>query len=232
VLAEKQIPGALQACRGSFKRDLLLALRRSGDIVNPLVFALIVVTLFPLGIGPEKSVLMAIAPGLVWVVALLACLLSADRVFRDDYLDGTLQQMLLSPQPTYFLVLAKVAVHWLVSGLAVTLVAPLLALLLSMANGGYWPLLVSLLLGTVSLSMIGAIGAALTVGLKRGGVLVALIVLPLYIPVLIFGAGAVQAGCQGLPYGGHLAVLAALTLLALVLSPLAIGGALRINMDD
>jgi heme exporter protein B len=232
MLDEQQIPGALQAWRGTFKRDLVLALRRSGDIINPLVFALIVVTLFPLGIGPEKSTLTAIAPGLVWVVALLACLLSADRVFRDDYLDGTLQQMLLSPQPSYFLVLAKVGVHWLVSGLAVTLVAPLLALMLSMATGGYLPLLVSLLLGTISLSMIGAIGAALTVGLKRGGVLVALIVLPLYIPVLIFGAGAVEAGCQGLPYSGHLAILGALTLMALVLAPLAIGGALRINMDD
>jgi heme exporter protein B len=215
-----------------FKRDVLLAFRNQGDIVNPLVFALIVVTLFPLGIGPEKQLLTTISPGLVWVVALLACLLSTDRIFRDDYLDGTLQQMLLSPQPTYFLLLAKVGVHWLVSGLAVTLVAPLLGLMLSMPSGGYLPLLVSLFLGTISLSMIGAIGAGLTVGLKRGGVLVALIVLPLYIPVLIFGSGAVVAGCEGMPYSGHLAVLAALTMLALVLAPLAIAGALRINMDD
>jgi heme exporter protein B len=215
-----------------FKRDVLLAFRNQGDIVNPLVFALIVVTLFPLGVGPEKQLLTTISPGLVWVVALLACLLSTDRIFRDDYLDGTLQQMLLSPQPTYFLLLAKVGVHWLVSGLAVTLVAPLLGLMLSMPSGGYLPLLVSLFLGTISLSMIGAIGAGLTVGLKRGGVLVALIVLPLYIPVLIFGSGAVVAGCEGMPYSGHLAVLAALTMLALVLAPLAIAGALRINMDD
>lgn len=232
MATEQQTPTALQACRGMFKRDVLLAFRNQGDIVNPLVFALIVVTLFPLGVGPEKQLLTTISPGLVWVVALLACLLSTDRIFRDDYLDGTLQQMLLSPQPTYFLLLAKVGVHWLVSGLAVTLVAPLLGLMLSMPSGGYLPLLVSLFLGTISLSMIGAIGAGLTVGLKRGGVLVALIVLPLYIPVLIFGSGAVVAGCEGMPYSGHLAVLAALTMLALVLAPLAIAGALRINMDD
>jgi heme exporter protein B len=232
MLGPEQIPGPFEACLGAFRRDLLLAYRRQGDIVNPLVFALIVVTLFPLGIGPEAGVLTAIAPGLVWVVALLACLLSADRIFRDDYLDGSLQQMLLSPQPAYFLVMAKVGVHWLVSGLPVTIVAPLLGLMLSMPAGGYWPLLISLLLGTISLSMIGAIGAALTVGLKRGGLLVALIVLPLYIPVLIFGSGAVKAGSEALPYNGHLAVLAALTLLGTVLAPLAIGGALRINMDD
>jgi heme exporter protein B len=232
MLGPEQIPGAFEACRGTFKRDIILAYRSQGDIINPLVFALIVVTLFPLGIGPENNTLRVIAPGLVWVVALLACLLSSDRIFRDDYLDGSLQQMLLSPQPAYFLVLAKVAVHWLVSGLPVTITAPLLGLMLSLPEGGYWPLLVSLLLGTISLSMIGAIGAALTVGLKRGGLLVALIVLPLYIPVLIFGSGAVKAGAEGLPYSGHLAVLAALTLLGTVLAPLAIGGALRINMDD
>ena len=232
MLRAENVPGIFAATLGTFRRDLLLAYRRRGDVINPLVFALIVVTLFPLGIGPDKGVLQEIAPGLVWVIALLSCLLSADRLFRDDYLDGTLQQLLLSPQPGYFQVMAKVGVHWLVSGLPVTLVGPLLALMLSMRTGGYWPLVMSLLLGTASLSMIGAIGAALTVGLKRGGVLVALIVLPLYIPVLIFGSGAVVAGCEGLSYAGHIAVLGALTLLTLVLSPLAISGALRINLDD
>ncbi len=232
MLGPEQVPGSLEATAGTLRRDLLLAYRRRGDIINPLVFALIVVTLFPLGIGPGERLLAEIAPGLVWVVALLACLLSTDSIFRDDYLDGSLQQMLLSPQPGYFLVQAKVVVHWLVSGLPVTLMAPLLGLMLSMPGGGYLPLLVSLLFGTISLSMIGAIGAGLTVGLKRGGVLVALIVLPLYIPVMIFGSGAVVAGCEGRPYSGQLAVLVALTVLASVLAPLAITGALRINMDD
>lgn len=226
------VPGAWRAMRAAFRRDMLLAYRHRGDSVNPLVFSLIVVTLFPLGIGPEPGVLRDIASGLVWVVALLASLLSCERLFRDDFLDGSLQQLLLSPQPAYFLLLSRVLVHWLAAGLPVTLIGPLLALLLSMPATGYWALLLSLMLGTVSLSLIGAIGAALTVSLKRGGVLVALIVLPLYVPVLIFGAGAVQAACLALPYGGHLAIMAALTLLALVLAPLAIVGALRINLDD
>ncbi len=232
MLSAARVPGIVEAVRGTLRRELLLAYRRRGDVINPLVFALIVVTLFPLGIGPEPGVLRAIAPGLVWVVALLSCLLSADRLFRDDYLDGTLQQLLLSPQPAYFMVMAKVLAHWLVAGLPVALIAPLLGGMLALPAGGYGPLVASLLLGTASLSTIGAIGAALTVGLKRGGVLVALIVLPLYIPILIFGSGAVVAGCDGLPYSGHLAVVGALTLLAVVLAPLAIGGALRINMDD
>jgi heme exporter protein B len=230
--SNQSVPGAWLAIRGMLRRDLLLSYRNRGDSMNPLVFSLIVVTLFPLGIGPEPGVLRDIAPGLVWVVALLACLLSSERLFRDDFNDGSLQQLLLSPQPAYFMLLTRVLVHWLVAGLPVTLTSPLLALLLSMPASGYWPLLMALMLGTVSLSLIGAIGAALTVGLKRGGVLVALIVLPLYVPVLIFGAGAVKAGCLALPYGGHLAILAALMLLALVLAPLALVGALRINLDD
>lgn len=232
MLDQNRIPSGIEAYRGMFGRELVLAYRRSGDIFNPLVFALIVVTLFPLGVGPGERLLAEIAAGLVWVVALLACLLSADRLFRDDYLDGSLLQTLLSPQPAYFMVLAKVGVHWLVTGLPVTVTAPLMGLMLSLPSGGYLPLLVSLGLGTLCLSMIGAIGAALTVGLKRGGVLVALIVLPLYVPVLIFGAGAVQAGCEGLDYGGQLAVLGALTVLSVVLAPLAISGSLRINLDD
>lgn len=225
-------PSAAYALSGVIRRELLLAFRRPGDIANPLIFALIVITLFPLGLGPESSVLAALAPGLVWVVALLACLLSADRVFREDFLDGTLQQLMLSPQPPYFLLLAKVVVFWLVSGVPVTLLSPLLGVMMSLPGGGYAPLFFSLLMGTVTLSLIGSIGAALTVGLKRGGVLVALIVLPLYVPVLIFGAGAVNAGSQGLPYGGHLAILGALLALALSLAPLAIVAALRINLDD
>ena len=232
MISARLIPGPWQALRAMLRRDLLLAYRNRGDSVNPLVFSLIVVTLFPLGIGPESGVLRDIAAGLVWVVALLACLLSSERLFRDDFLDGSLQQLLLSPQPAYFMLLTRVLVHWLASGLPVTLIGPLLALLLSMPAAGYPALVLSLMLGTVALSLIGAIGAALTVGVKRGGVLVALIVLPLYVPVLIFGSATVEAACLALPYTGHLAILAALTLLALVLAPLAIVGALRINLDD
>lgn len=230
-LGNKAIPGGREAFVGVITREWILAFRRRGDIANPLVFALIVITLFPLGLGPESSVLARLAPGLVWVVALLACLLSVDRIFRDDYLDGSLQQLMLSPQSPYFLLLARGLAFWLASGVPVTLLSPLLGMMLALPAGGYWPLFWSLLMGTVSLGLIGAIGAALTVGLKRGGVLVALIVLPLYVPVLVFGASAVNAGSQGLPYGGHLAVLAAFMLLTLVLSPLAIAAGLKINLD-
>jgi heme exporter protein B len=215
----------------SFRRDLLVAARHKSELANPLVFFLIAITLIPLGVSPEKSVLMLLAPGIVWVMALLATLLSLDGLFRSDYDDGSLEQMLISPQSLYFAVMAKVLVHWLVSGLPVTLLAPVLGLMLSLPAEGYWALFVSLLLGTASMSLIGAVGAALTVSLRKGGLLLSLIVMPLYIPVLIFGASAVQTAVQGGVIGMQLAILGAFLALAIVLAPIAAMGALRISAN-
>lgn len=224
-------PGLFAGFIASFRRDLLIAARHRGELANPLVFFLIAVTLIPLGVSPEKNTLALLAPGIVWVMALLATLLSLDGLFRSDYEDGSLEQMLISPQSLYFTVMAKVLVHWLVSGLPVTLLAPLLGLMLSLPVDGYWPLLVSLALGTASMSLIGAVGAALTVSLRKGGLLLSLIVMPLYIPVLIFGASAVQTAIQGGAIGMQIAVLGALLALALVLAPIAAMGALRISTN-
>lgn len=215
----------------NFRRDLLVAARHKSELANPLVFFLIAITLIPLGVSPEKSVLALLAPGIVWVMALLATLLSLDGLFRSDYDDGSLEQMLISPQSLYFAVMAKVLVHWLVSGLPVTLLAPVLALMLSLPADGYWALFVSLLLGTASMSLIGAVGAALTVSLRKGGLLLSLIVMPLYIPVLIFGASAVQSAVQGSAIGMQLAILGAFLALAIVLAPIAAMGALRISAN-
>jgi heme exporter protein B len=214
------------------RRDVLIALRRRVEMANPLLFFLMVCTLFPLGIGPEPARLSALAPGVIWVVALLACLLASDGLFRTDFDDGSLEQMLLSPASTYLLALAKSISHWLVTGLPLVLISPLLAVLLQLSTQAIPTLCISLLLGTAILSLIGAIGAALTVGLRRGGLLISLIVLPLYIPVLIFGASAVQAAADNFSYGGQLAVLGALLALALPLTPLAVAAGLRISVDN
>ncbi|HSG04011.1 MAG TPA: heme exporter protein CcmB [Marinobacterium sp.] len=215
----------------TFKRDLVLAFRRKSELINPLIFFLIVVTLFPIGVSPEPLFLAELAPGLLWVAALLATLLSMESLFKADFEDGSLEQLLLSPQPLFMVVLAKVLAHWLMSGLALTIVAPILAVMLFLPFEGMPGLMLSLLLGTPTLSLIGAIGAALTVGLRRGGVLISLLVLPLYIPVLIFGSSAVQAAITGLPLGGYFALLGALLALALALAPLATGAALRISVS-
>jgi len=215
----------------TFKRDLVLAFRRKSELVNPLIFFLIVVTLFPIGVSPEPQFLAELAPGLLWVAALLSTLLSMESLFKADFDDGSLEQLLLSPQPLFMVVLAKVSAHWLMSGLALALVAPILAVMLFLPAEGMPGLMLSLLLGTPTLSLIGAIGAALTVGLRRGGVLISLLVLPLYIPVLIFGSSAVQAAITGLPLGGYFALLGALLALALALAPLATGAALRISVS-
>lgn len=214
------------------RRDLLLALRRRAEMANPLLFFLMVCTLFPLGIGPEPKQLAALAPGVLWVVALLACLLASDGLFRSDFDDGSLEQMLLSPSSMYVLALAKSIAHWLVTGLPLAMLAPVLALLLQLPSTAMFALVSSLLLGTAVLSLIGAIGAALTVGLRRGGLLLSLIVLPLYIPVLIFGASAVQSAVEGFAYRGQLAVLGALLALAIPLVPLAVASAVRISLDN
>ena len=215
----------------SLRRDLLLALRRRSEAANPLVFFFMVCTLFPLGIGPEAERLAALAPGILWVVALLACLLASDGLFRSDFDDGSLEQMLLSPVSLYLQVLARVVGHWLVTGLLLTLASPLLALMLQLPARAIPTLMASLLLGTMVLSLVGAIGAGLTVGLRRGGLLLSLLVLPLYIPTLIFGAGAVKAAAEGLPADGQLAVLGALAALALVAAPAAVAAGLRISID-
>ncbi|NVK42645.1 MAG: heme exporter protein CcmB [Oceanospirillaceae bacterium] len=225
---DRRRPGTFRA---ALKRDLLLAFRNRRDLVNPLVFFLMVATLFPLGVSPEPTFLAELAPGLVWVAALLATLLSMDSLFRADYEDGTLEQALLSPQPLILVVLARVTAHWVMTGLPLTLMAPLLGLMLFLPSEGMPGLMLSLLLGTPTLSLIGAIGAALTVGLRKGGMLISLLVLPLYIPVLIFGSGAVQAAVTGLPLAGYLALLGAMLALGLVLAPLAIAAALRISVS-
>jgi heme exporter protein B len=230
----KNEPGGFSLRAGfvaHFRRDLLVAARHKSELANPLVFFLIAITLIPLGVSPEKSVLALLAPGIVWVMALLATLLSLDGLFRSDYDDGSLEQMLISPQSLYFAVMAKVLVHWLVSGLPVTLLAPVLALMLSLPADGFGALFLSLLLGTASMSLIGAVGAALTVSLRKGGLLLSLIVMPLYIPVLIFGASAVQSAVQGGAIAMQLAILGAFLALAIVLAPIAAMGALRISAN-
>lgn len=216
---------------GTFKRDLLLVFRRRSDIVNPLLFFTIAVTLFPLGISPDAVFLAQIAAGVLWVAALLATLLSLDSLFQQDMADGSLEQLVISPHPLAVLVLSKVLVHWLVTGLPLTLLAPLLAVMMFLPDAGFSTLFISLLLGTPTLSLIGAIGAALTVGLRRTGVLMTLLILPLYIPVLIFGTGAVISASQGMAVTGHLAILGALFLVALVSAPLAAGAALKISLN-
>lgn len=214
----------------AIRRDLLLVFRRRNDIVNPLAFFMMVGVLFPLGVSPEAGVLAQLAPGVIWVAALLASLLSVDGIFRSDFEDGSLEQMLVSPQSLLLIVLAKIISHWLISGFCLALVSPLLALMLYLPTEGVPALIFSLLLGTPTLSLIGAIGAALTVGLRKGGLLISLLVLPLYIPVLIFGASSVQAASMGLPIQAYLALLAAMLVLSAVLAPFAIVAGLKISV--
>lgn len=213
------------------RRDLTIAMRRRSDIFTTLIFFVIVVSLFPLGIGPEPETLRLIAPGIVWVGALLASMLALEQIFSADHRDGTLEQMLLTPQPVALLVTGKVIAHWLVSGIPLVAMSPLLGLQYNLSWEALGTLIVSLLLGTPALSLIGAIGAALTLGLRSGGVLLALLVLPLYIPVLIFGAGAVEATVSGLGGQSHLSMLAAILVASLVLAPLATAAALRVAED-
>ena len=213
------------------RRDLMLAMRRRADVLTTLIFFVMVVSLFPLGVGPELDMLRKMAPGVVWVAALLASMLSLGRMFSADYLDGTLEQMLLAPQSLSVLVLGKILAHWMLSGLPLVLMAPVLGLQFDMSAQGLWILIVSLLLGTPILSMIGAVGAALTLGLRGGGVLVSLLVLPLCIPVLIFGTGAVEAVASGMSISSHLLLLGALLVLAAVFTPWVTAQALRISME-
>ena len=212
-------------------RDLLLAWRRRSDVFATVFFFVIVVSLFPLGIGPERETLRTIAPGIVWVAALLASMLSLGRMFGNDYQDGTLEQLLLTPQPTYLIVLGKILAHWLVTGVPLVIIAPLLGLQFALSENTLVVVVVSLLLGTPVLSLIGSIGAALTLGLRAANVLVALLVLPLYIPVLIFGTGAVEASVGGMNAQPYLLLLGAALILSLVFAPWATSAALRISVE-
>lgn len=213
------------------KRDLLLAVRRQSDVLTTLFFFIIVVSLFPLSVGPEMNMLRTMAPGVVWVAALLASMLSLGRMFSNDYLDGTLEQMLLSPRSLSLLVLGKALAHWLVTGVPLVLMAPVLGIQYDLPVDALFVLTVTLLLGTPVLSLIGAIGAALTLGLRGGGVLVSLLVLPLYIPVLIFGAGAVEANMAGVGFDAHLSLIGAFLLVSLVFAPWAAASSLRVSLE-
>lgn len=209
---------------------MTLAARSVGQRLNPLMFFVIVVSLFPLGIGPGPKTLSIIAPGIVWVSALLAMMLSLDALFAHDFHDGTLEQYVISGHPLSVIVLAKIAAYWLTSGLPLVVVSPILGLTMQLQSDAYPILMLSLLLGTLALSFIGAIGAALTVSVNQGGILLSLLVLPLTVPVLIFGSGSVQSAALGLPTATQLSVLAAILALSVSLAPLAISGALRVGV--
>ena len=224
-------PGLWPCARAQLERDLRLVWRRRGDALQPLLFALMVIALFPLSLGSESPMLARIAPGVLWVAILLAGLLTLDSLFRSDLEDGSLEQLLLSPVPLAWLVAMRVLVHWAVSALPLVLLTPLLAQLLQLPDALLPPLMLSLALGTPLLSLVGAVVAALTVGMRRSGILVALLALPLYVPVLVFGAGSVAQASQGMDPTGALLLLAAGLVLAIVLAPLAAAAAIRIAMS-
>ncbi|MEJ2611268.1 MAG: heme exporter protein CcmB [Candidatus Thiodiazotropha sp.] len=213
------------------KRDLLLAYRRRSELVNPMLFFVLVTAMFPLGISNDAKLIEAVGPGVVWVAALLASLLSLDSMFRSDFDDGTLEQFMLSAHPISILVLAKILAHWLITGLPLFLIAPLLAALLNIPGSAIPTLMLTLLLGTPVLSLIGSVGVALTVGLRRGGVILSLLVLPLYVPVLIFATDAVKTSIVGIPTTAQLSILSAMLVGSLVLAPAATAASLRISLS-
>lgn len=217
----------MRAAAATVRRDIQLALRHGADSLAVVLFFVLAVILFPFGVGPEPNILARIAAGVIWVAALLASMLALERLFQTDYEDGSLEIMALAPLPLEAVVAAKIVAHWITTGLPLLLAAPVLALLLNMPGDAFWVLIVALALGTPSLSLVGAIGAALILGARRGGVLLSLVLLPLYIPVLIFGVAAVDAAASGLPARPHLFLLASFLLAAMALAPLAAGAALR-----
>jgi heme exporter protein B len=222
---------ALFAFGAVLRRDLTLAFRHRAELANPLLFFLLIVSLYPLGISPAPEILRTIAPGAIWIAALLAALFSLENLFRADFYDGTLEQLLLSPYPLPLLLSAKVLAHWLVSGLPMLLLAPLVGVLFDLPISAIWALLATLALGTPFLSLIGAIGTALTVGLRRGGILLTLLVAPLYVPVLIFATQAVTVAAAGMPIAAHLYFLASLLVLALTLVPVTLAAAVRVSLS-
>ena len=213
------------------QRELTIAFRRPAEILNPLWFFLIVITLFPLLMGPNPELLGKIASGIAWVAALLSALLSFERLFRDDYLDGSLEQLMLLPVGLPQVALAKVIAHWLLTGLPLILLSPIAAILLSLEAHVWWALVLTLLLGTPILSCLGAIGVALTGGLRKGGTLLSLLILPLFLPVLIFAAAVLEAATLNMNYSGQLAIIGAILAITLTFSPFAIAGALRISLQ-
>ena len=213
------------------RREWQVALRRKGDVLNVLVFFVVVASLFPLGVGPEPNQLRAMAAGVVWIAALLAALLSLPRLFAADHVDGTLEQMLVAPQPLAIIVLAKIAAHWLTTGLPLAIAAPLIGLQYDLPADALAVLLASLLIGTPVLSLLGAAGAALTLGVRGGGALLGLLVLPLFVPVLVFGAGAVTASLIGINPSAHLSLLGAFLAVSSIVGPWAACAALRVALD-
>lgn len=215
----------------TIKRDLLVAYRNPAEMLNPLVFFVIVISLFPLGISPMENVLRGIAPGVIWVAALLATLLSMDLIFRSDFEDGSLEQMTLTQQPLLLIVGGKIISHWLMTGLPLTLLSPLLALMLFVDKQGIEAIVLSLLLGTPILSLLGAVGASLTVGLQKGGVLIAILILPLYVPVLILATEMIKTGMAGGDYSGHMLWLGAILALSIGVAPLASSAGVKISLS-
>ena len=220
-----------EAVLATLRRDLLIAYKRKNDLFNPFMFFVLVATLFPIGISPEPEVLGEISAGVLWISALLASLLAMDNLFRADFEDGSLELLMLSPHPLYFLVLAKNIAHWLVSGLPVVLVSPLIAYMLNFPEGAYTTLVLTLLLGTPVLSLLGSIGVALTVGLGSRGLILAVITLPMSVPVLIAGTLTVSQTLEGASLSGYLAIMGAMLVAALTLAPLASAAALRISVN-
>ena len=218
--------------RAYLSRELLLTYRRRGDLVKPLIFFLMVSTLVPLAVAPDPEKLGALAPGVIWIMALLATLLSIESLFGDDFQDGSLEQMLISPNLLVMPILGKVIAHWLVVGLPLALISPVIAIWFSLPTIAVIPMMLSLALGTAVLSFVGAVGTALTLPLRKGGVLLPILVMPLYMPVLIFGSATIQTAADGLAWSGPLAVLAALLAIAIALCPMAIGAALRLSHND
>ena len=212
-------------------RDLLLVMRRKSEVLTALFFFVVVTSLFPLGIGADPALLRKIAPGVIWVAALLSTLLGLHRMFAADYQDGTLEQLVLSPQPLVLLVAGKIIAHWLVCGLPLVILAPIIGIQFDLDVDSLYVLMASLLLGTPVLSLLGSIGAALTLGLRGGSVLMSLLILPLYVPVLIFGAGAVYANSVGLNISGHISLLSALLILALAFVPWVSAAAIKIAIE-
>jgi heme exporter protein B len=214
-----------------FMRDITVAWRRRSDIMSVFFFFIIATSLFPLGLGADPKLLHAIAPSVLWVAALLSCMLSLPRMFATDYVDGTLEQLIISNQPVLLIALMKILAHWVLSGLPLVLIAPLIGLQFNLSVDELQVLALTLLIGTPTLSLIGGIGAALTLGLRGGGVLIALLVLPLFIPVLVFGAGAVNAVSIGMSANGGISLLGALLALAMVFAPLTVSHALKIAVE-
>lgn len=220
-----------QALKTVMQRDLMVVMRRRSDVLNPLLFILMVVSLFPLAVGPGPDILGRMAAGVIWVAALLSALLGSERLFREDFLDGTLEQLTLQPQPLALLAFAKVVVHWLLSGLPLVILAPLCALLLKLPVEAWPALIATLVVGTPILSAVTAIGAALTVSLGRGGALLSLLLLPLFIPLLIFATGAVEAALAGTDAWPQVLLLAGLSLLTLLLAPFAVAASIRVSVN-